>query len=58
MTVPTALQSYLLFQVDVKDGMSNAMFDAKSPSDFWGRKWNHLVHGLLKVNIIMVDSKD
>mmetsp|Transcript_23540 Transcript_23540/g.49700 ORF Transcript_23540/g.49700 Transcript_23540/m.49700 type:complete len:461 (-) Transcript_23540:21-1403(-) len=28
--------------------MLNPIFESKSPSDFWGRKWNLVVHGLLK----------
>lgn len=28
--------------------MLNPIFESTSPSDFWGRKWNMVVHGLLK----------
>eukprot|EP01082_Thalassiosira_pseudonana_P012475 g11148.t1 g11148 contig5:209700-211461(+) len=28
--------------------MLNPIFESSSPSDFWGRKWNMLVHGILK----------
>jgi len=27
---------------------NNPMFGCTSPSDFWGRRWNRLVHGVLK----------
>ena len=38
----------LLVGVETKRVMSNAIFDSSSPSDFWGRKWNTLIHGVLK----------
>jgi hypothetical protein len=28
--------------------MNNPLFGSRSPSDFWGRRWNLLVHGVLK----------
>jgi hypothetical protein len=28
--------------------MKNPLFESTSPSDFWGRRWNLLVHGVLK----------
>ena len=28
--------------------MNNPLLEATSPSDFWGRRWNTLVHGVLK----------
>lgn len=28
--------------------MLNPIFESSSPSDFWGRRWNLVVHGLLK----------
>jgi len=28
--------------------MLNPIFESTSPSDFWGRKWNLVVHGILK----------
>ena len=28
--------------------MLNPIFESASPSDFWGRRWNLVVHGLLK----------
>ena len=31
--------------------MRNPMLDSDSPSDFWGRKWNRLVHAVLKRGI-------
>merc|ERR1719329_135592 len=30
------------------DVMKNPLLEATSPSDFWGRRWNLLVHGVLK----------
>jgi len=26
----------------------NPLFNSSSPSDFWGRRWNQLIHGVLK----------
>lgn len=34
--------------IKVNEAMSNPVFTASSPSDFWGRKWNLIVHGALK----------
>ena len=31
-----------------KPVMKNPLFESKSPSDFWGRRWNLLVHRVLK----------
>jgi hypothetical protein len=28
--------------------MKNPLFESKSPSDFWGRRWNLLIHAVLK----------
>jgi hypothetical protein len=28
--------------------MLNPIFESSSPSDFWGRRWNLVVHGILK----------
>jgi hypothetical protein len=28
--------------------MKNPLFESKSPSDFWGRRWNLLIHAALK----------
>ena len=42
----------VLCQVDTTDIMKNAIFDSRSPADFWGRKWNLVVHGALKVRVI------
>ena len=33
---------------NVDDAMSNPLLTATSPSDFWGRKWNLIVHSVLK----------
>jgi len=48
-SILTGLLANIVFRVEVKEGIKNAMFDAKSPSDFWGKKWNLIVHNLLKV---------
>lgn len=38
-----------LFQnFETVNAMTNALFTAESVSDFWGKKWNLLVHGVLK----------
>lgn len=47
-TIPMNLLANTLFFVEVQQYMKNAMFDAKSPSDFWGNKWNLLIHHNLK----------
>mmetsp|Transcript_51007 Transcript_51007/g.75711 ORF Transcript_51007/g.75711 Transcript_51007/m.75711 type:complete len:294 (-) Transcript_51007:125-1006(-) len=38
----------LTFGVETKVVMKNPLFESTSPSDFWGRKWNLLLHGVLK----------
>jgi len=30
--------------------MENALFSSKSLADFWGKKWNLVLHGVLKVS--------
>mmetsp|Transcript_57183 Transcript_57183/g.85158 ORF Transcript_57183/g.85158 Transcript_57183/m.85158 type:complete len:87 (-) Transcript_57183:1132-1392(-) len=32
-----------------QDTMKSAIFGSTSPSDFWGRKWNLVIHNVLKV---------
>lgn len=39
----------ILFGYKVVQGMRNPMLEATSPSDFWGRRWNVLVHSVMKV---------
>lgn len=33
------------------EGMHNPIFTCSSPSDFWGKKWNLIIHGALKRGI-------
>ena len=35
------------------EGMHNPIFTCSSPSDFWGKKWNLIIHGALKINNIL-----
>mmetsp|Transcript_5815 Transcript_5815/g.11388 ORF Transcript_5815/g.11388 Transcript_5815/m.11388 type:complete len:424 (+) Transcript_5815:32-1303(+) len=37
-----------LFGIRTLDVFDNPMFGSTSVSDFWGRRWNRLVHGVLK----------
>mmetsp|Transcript_26879 Transcript_26879/g.54870 ORF Transcript_26879/g.54870 Transcript_26879/m.54870 type:complete len:170 (-) Transcript_26879:165-674(-) len=32
----------------VQRNMNNPLLESTSPSDFWGRRWNLMVHGVLK----------
>jgi len=41
-----AIQTVLGYKV--KQMMRNPMLEATSPSDFWGRRWNVLVHSVMK----------
>jgi len=41
----------LLAGIRTMDIADNPFFLSKSPSDFWGRRWNCLVHGVLKRGI-------
>lgn len=36
------------FGLKTNVSMRNPMLEATSPSDFWGKRWNTLVHGVLK----------
>lgn len=36
------------FGVKVDSPMKNPIFQSTSPSDFWGRRWNLVIHGVLK----------
>ncbi|KAL7472334.1 hypothetical protein ACHAXS_012670 [Conticribra weissflogii] len=37
-----------LFRIRTLDVFDNPMFGSTSVSDFWGKRWNRLVHGVLK----------
>ncbi len=41
----------LLFSVKTSVAMKNPIMTASSPSDFWGNKWNLIIHGGLKRGI-------
>jgi hypothetical protein len=41
----------IMTQYQMQPFMGNAVFTATSPSDFWGRKWNLLVHDVLKQGV-------
>eukprot|EP00804_Cyclotella_cryptica_P007563 CCRYP_010652-RA/>CCRYP_010652-RA protein AED:0.13 eAED:0.13 QI:2135/0.8/0.83/1/0.4/0.33/6/2025/347 len=47
-TSGAALVVTLLFGMKTKVVTQNAMLRSTSVSDFWGRRWNQLVHGALK----------
>jgi len=49
--MPFSLIANIFFQIEVNELQKNAIFTAKSPSDFWGKKWNLLLHGMLKRGI-------
>ena len=38
----------LVAGIETKKVMSDALFGSSSPSQFWGRNWNTLIHGVLK----------
>lgn len=38
----------LVAGIETKRVMSDALFGSSSPSEFWGRNWNTLIHGVLK----------
>jgi len=38
----------LVASIETKQVMSDALFRSSSPSEFWGRRWNTLIHGVLK----------
>eukprot|EP00581_Thalassiosira_minuscula_P007670 CAMPEP_0183704296 /NCGR_PEP_ID=MMETSP0737-20130205/1667_1 /TAXON_ID=385413 /ORGANISM="Thalassiosira miniscula, Strain CCMP1093" /LENGTH=530 /DNA_ID=CAMNT_0025931133 /DNA_START=143 /DNA_END=1735 /DNA_ORIENTATION=+ len=44
--IGNAIQIFLGYKV--KQSMRNPMLEATSPSDFWGRRWNLLVHSVMK----------
>ena len=41
----------LILGAKTKDPFDNPLFQSRSPSDFWGRRWNRMVHGFLKRGI-------
>lgn len=47
-TSGAAMVVTLMFGKKTKIVTQNAMFKSTSVSDFWGRRWNQLVHGALK----------
>jgi hypothetical protein len=44
--------------VQANEVMHNPIFTSNSPSDFWGRKWNSVVHGVLKVTFFIQPKID
>jgi len=48
LLLPLALLTNVFHNIETKTGMKNAMFESTSMSDFWGKKWNLLVQGVLK----------
>lgn len=47
-TTALCLLASMLLQVKTNVAMHNPMLLSSSPSDFWGRRWNMIVHGCLK----------
>lgn len=49
-TFTIALSGMVGFLLGVKtsEAMKNPVFESTSPSDFWGRRWNLIIHGSLK----------
>jgi hypothetical protein len=39
--------------IETEEMMSNPVFTATSPSDFWGRRWNLLIHDCLKRGVFL-----
>jgi len=37
-----------VYGMKVQRNMNNPLLESTSPSDFWGRRWNLMVHGVLK----------
>jgi len=50
-TIGVSILANTLFGVKTKNAMQNPMFEATSPSDFWGNRWNLIIHGALKRGI-------
>jgi len=38
----------IMFGVKTSEAMKNPVFESTSPSDFWGKRWNLIIHGSLK----------
>lgn len=45
---PASLSTMFVADIEVINIMDNPFFGATSPSDFWGRRWNLIIHGSLK----------
>jgi hypothetical protein len=54
-TSGAAMVVTLLFGRKTKVVTQNALLKSTSVSDFWGRRWNQLVHGALKVRMSIAD---
>jgi hypothetical protein len=37
--------------------MENPILESTSPSEFWGKRWNKLVQGVLKVRAVVIYGK-
>ena len=52
-TVGVCLVTQLVFGIQTINVTNNPIFQSKSPSDFWSKRWNILVHGVLKVSLFI-----
>lgn len=48
-TLAVGIMTEFLTGISVMELSNSPLTASRSPSDFWGRRWNSLVHGLLKV---------
>ena len=47
-TIALSVLASTLFGVKTEDAMKNPLFESTSASDFWGNRWNMVIHGALK----------
>lgn len=41
----------IMFGTQAESVMENPVLESVSPSEFWGKRWNKLIHGVLKVTV-------
>jgi len=49
LLIPESLIANFLYNVEVIEVLHNPVFSSTSVSEFWGKKWNLVIHGMLKV---------
>jgi hypothetical protein len=53
-TLSLGMMMISMCRIQVQGAFYNPLFESTSPSDFWGRRWNVMVHSYLKVQALIL----